>query len=84
MNAPLHMLRRGLGGVLVLVGAISAGGSVEGRPKADAEMAVKRASGVVEVANASEVLSASQNDDGIRWETFYRIFPNDFPLRYAL
>src|SRR5512134_3602536 len=49
-----------------------AGYSFEGRLKADAEMAAKRASGVVEVGNKIEVLPASQNDDRIRWATFYR------------
>lgn len=48
-----------------------AGFSFEGRLKADAEMAVKRASGVVEVANKIEVLPASQNDERTRWATFY-------------
>jgi hypothetical protein len=47
-----------------------AGNSFEGRLKADVEMAVKRASGVDEVANKIEVLPASQNDDQIRWATF--------------
>ena len=51
--------------------------------KADAEMAVKRASGVVEVSNKIEVLPASQNDDRIRWETFDRIYTDDFLSRYA-
>jgi hyperosmotically inducible protein len=60
-----------------------AGYSFEGRLKADAEMAVKRASGVVEVANKIEVLPASQNDDRIRWATFYRIYADDFLSRYA-
>jgi hyperosmotically inducible periplasmic protein len=60
-----------------------AGYSFEGRLKADAEMAVKRASGVVEVANKIEVLPASQNDDRIRWATFYRIYTDDFLSRYA-
>jgi hyperosmotically inducible periplasmic protein len=46
-------------------------------------MAVKRASGVVEVANKIEVLPASQNDDRIRWATFYRIYADDFLSRYA-
>ncbi len=36
-------------------------------------MAATRASGVAEVANKTEVLPASQNDDRIRWATFYRI-----------
>jgi len=60
-----------------------AGYSFEGRLKADAEMAAKRASGVVEVANKIEVLPASQNDDRIRWATFYRIYTDDFLSRYA-
>jgi osmotically-inducible protein OsmY len=60
-----------------------AGYSFEGRLKADAEMAVKRASGVVEVANKIEVLPPSQNDDRIRWATFYRVYTDDFLSRYA-
>ncbi len=51
--------------------------------KADAEMAAKRASGVDEVANKMEVLPPSQNDDRIRWATFYRIYTDDFLSRYA-
>ena len=46
-------------------------------------MAVKRASGVVEVANEIEVLPASQNDGRIRWATFYRVYTDDFLSRYA-
>ena len=60
-----------------------AGYSFEGRLKKDAEIATKRASGVSEVANKIEVLPASQNDDRIRWETFYRIYTDDFLSRYA-
>jgi len=60
-----------------------AGYSFEGRLKADAEMAVKRASGVVEVANKIEVLPASHNDDRIRWATFYRVYTDDFLSRYV-
>ena len=60
-----------------------AGYSFEGRLKADAEMAAKRASGVDEVANKIEVLPTSQNDDRIRWATFYRIYTDDFLSRYA-
>jgi osmotically-inducible protein OsmY len=60
-----------------------AGYSFEGRLKVDAEMAAKRASGVIEVANKIEVLPASQNDDRIRWATFYRIYTDDFLSRYA-
>ena len=46
-------------------------------------MATKRASGVDEVANKIEVLPTSQNDDRIRWATFYRIYTDDFLSRYA-
>ena len=60
-----------------------AGYSFEGRLRADAEMAAKRASGVDEVANKIEALPASQNDDRIRWATFYRIYTDDFLSRYA-
>src|SRR4051812_41730626 len=60
-----------------------AGYSFEGRLKTDAEMAAKRANGVTEVANKIEVLPASQNDDRIRWATFYRIYTDDFLSRYA-
>jgi hyperosmotically inducible protein len=60
-----------------------AGYSFDGRLKGDAEMAAKRASGVVEVANKIEVLPASPNDDRIRWATFYRIYTDDFLSRYA-
>jgi hyperosmotically inducible protein len=51
--------------------------------KKDAEKAVKRVSGVDEVANQIEVLPASQNDDRIRWATFYRIYVDDFLSRYS-
>jgi hyperosmotically inducible periplasmic protein len=65
-------------------GTVYLGGySFEGRLKADAEMATKRASGVVEVGNKIEVLPTSQNDDRIRWATFYRIYTDDFLSRYA-
>ena len=60
-----------------------AGYSFEGRLKRDAEAATKRASGVDEVANKMEVLPTSPNDDRIRWETFYRIYTDDFLSRYA-
>ena len=60
-----------------------AGYSFEGRLKADAEMAAKRASGVDEVVNKIEALPTSQNDDRIRWATFYRIYTDDFLSRYA-
>src|SRR5262249_24370015 len=57
--------------------------SYEGNLKKDAEMAAKRSSGVDEVANKIENLPASLNDDRIRWETFYRIYTDDFLSRYA-
>jgi hyperosmotically inducible protein len=60
-----------------------AGYSFEGTLKSDAEMATKRATGVVEVGNQIEVLPASQNDDRIRWATYYRIYTDDFLSRYA-
>jgi hyperosmotically inducible periplasmic protein len=60
-----------------------AGYSYEGTLKAAAEMAVKRPSGVDEVANTIELLPTSQNDDRIRWATFYRIYTDDFLSRYA-
>jgi len=65
-------------GTVTLVGY-----SYEGHLKRDAEMATKRASGVDEVANKIEVLPTSQNDDRIRWATFYRIYTDDFLSRYA-
>lgn len=60
-----------------------AGYSFEDRLKSDAEMAAKRANGVAEVANKIEVLPTSQNDDRIRWATFFRIYTDDFLSRYA-
>lgn len=48
-----------------------------------AEAVTKRTSGVDEVANRVELLPASQNDDRIRWATFYRIYTDAFLLRYA-
>lgn len=48
-----------------------------------AEVATKRTSGVDEVANRVELLPASQNDDRIRWATFYRIYTDAFLSRYA-
>jgi hyperosmotically inducible protein len=65
-------------GIVTLVGY-----SYQGNLKADAEMAAKRASGVVEVANKIEVLPTSQNDDRIRWASFYQIYTDDFLSRYA-
>lgn len=51
--------------------------------KAEVEQAVKRISGVDEVANKIEILPVSQNDDRIRWGAFYNIYTDDFLSRYA-
>jgi hyperosmotically inducible protein len=59
------------------------GYAYQGSLKDDASRAVKRVSGVDEVANAIELLPASQNDDRIRWATFYKIYTDDFLSRYA-
>ena len=60
-----------------------AGYTFEPKLKAGAELAARRASGVIEVANRIEVLPASLEDDRIRWATFYRIYTDDFLSRYA-
>jgi hyperosmotically inducible protein len=65
-------------GTITLVGY-----TYQGSLKADAEMAAKRARGVDEVVNKIEVLPASSYDDRIRWNTFYRIYTDDFLSRYA-
>ena len=59
------------------------GFAYRGELKNDAAKAVKRISGVDEVVNQIEVLPASQNDDRIRWATYYRIYADDFLSRYA-
>jgi len=59
------------------------GYAYQGSLKSDASRAVKRVSGVDEVANSITVLPASQNDDRIRWSTFYNIYNDDFLSRYA-
>jgi osmotically-inducible protein OsmY len=60
-----------------------AGYAYRGNLKSDASRAVKRVSGVDEVANEIELLPASQNDDRIRWGTFYAIYTDEFLSRYA-
>lgn len=65
-------------GVVTLVGY-----AYQGSLKRDAEMAVRRAAGVIEVANQIEILPASINDDRIRLATFYNIYTDDFLSRYA-
>jgi hyperosmotically inducible protein len=51
--------------------------------KGDTSAAIKRVAGVDEIADKVEVLPASQNDDRIRWATFYKIYTDDFLSRYA-
>ena len=59
------------------------GYAVSGSLRYAAEMAAKRTAGVDEVANRLEVLPASQEDERIRWATFYRIYTDAFLSRYA-
>lgn len=59
------------------------GYAYHGNLKSDVANAVKRVAGVDEVGNKIEVLPASQNDDRIRWSTFYNIYTDDFLSRYA-
>jgi len=51
--------------------------------RSDAASAIKRVAGVDEISNRIEVLPASQEDDRIRWATFYKIYTDDFLSRYA-
>jgi len=59
------------------------GYAYNGSLRAAAEMAAKRTSGVDEVANRLEILPPSQEDDRIRWATFYRIYTDAFLSKYA-
>ncbi len=59
------------------------GYTYRGDLKNAATQAVKRVSGVDEVVNEIEELPPSQNDDRIRWATFYRIYTDDFLSRYS-
>jgi hypothetical protein len=59
------------------------GFAYQGSLRNAAEQAVRRVAGVDEVANKIENLPASQNDDRIRWATFYSIYTDDFLSRYA-
>lgn len=59
------------------------GYAVSGSLREAAETAAKRTAGVDEVANRLEVLPASQEDDRIRWSTFYRIYTDPFLSKYA-
>lgn len=59
------------------------GYTYNGSLRSAAEIAAKRTSGVDEVANRLEVLPTSQEDDRIRWVTFYKIYTDAFLSRYA-
>jgi hyperosmotically inducible protein len=54
-----------------------------GTLKSDASKAVRDLEGIDEIGNRIETLPASQNDDRIRWSTFYRIYTDPFLSRYA-
>jgi osmotically-inducible protein OsmY len=59
------------------------GYAYQGTLKADASKALSDLGGIDEIGNSIEVLPASQNDDQIRWATFYRIYTDPFLSRYA-
>jgi len=59
------------------------GYAYHGSLKTAAEVAARRVAGVDEIGNRMELLPASQNDDRIRWETYYRIYTDAFLSRYA-
>jgi osmotically-inducible protein OsmY len=63
--------------------ATLAGYVYRGNLRTDASRAVKKVSGVDEVANKIEILPASQEDDRIRWATFSNIYTDEFLSRYA-
>jgi osmotically-inducible protein OsmY len=54
-----------------------------GTLKSAASKAVRDVGGIDEIGNRIESLPASQNDDRIRWSTFYRIYTDPFLSRYA-
>src|SRR5262245_15934203 len=65
-------------------GVVNLGGFAYRRHLAsDALSAIERVHGVDAVANKIEVLPTSQNDDRIRWATFYKIYTDDFLSQYA-
>jgi hyperosmotically inducible periplasmic protein len=65
-------------------GTVTLGGyAYHGTLKGDAEKVVKRVGGVDQVVNNIVELPVGQNDDEIRWNTFYAIYTNAFLSRYA-
>jgi hyperosmotically inducible protein len=65
-------------GIVTLMGY-----AYHGTLKHDATRAAKRASGVDQVIDEVEELPASQNDDDLRWKTYYAIYRDPFLSRYA-
>jgi len=59
------------------------GYAYNGALKSEASKAVSEAGVVDEIGNRIETLPASQNDDRIRWGTFYRIYSDPFLSRYS-
>ena len=59
------------------------GYAYNGTLKSEASKAVKEVGVVDEIGNRIETLPASQNDDRIRWGTFYRIYTDPFLSRYS-
>jgi len=59
------------------------GYAYHGTLKHDATRAAKRASGVDQVIDKVEALPTSQNDDELRWKTYYAIYRDPFLARYA-
>ena len=51
--------------------------------KKEAESAAWRGVGVEEIANRIEILPPSEDDDRIRWATFYNVYTDEFLSRYA-
>lgn len=65
-------------------GTVTLGGyAYHGTLKGDAEKRVRRVAGVDDVVNNVTELPVGQNDDEIRWNTFYAIYTNAFLSRYA-
>src|SRR6202023_1825552 len=65
-------------GTVTLVGY-----AYHGTLRHDATRAAKRASGVDQVIDKVEELPTSQNDDELRWKTYYAIYRDPFLARYA-
>ena len=65
-------------GTVTLVGY-----AYQGTLKHDATRAAKRAPGVDQVIDRVEELPTSQNDDELRWKTYYKIYRDSFLSRYA-